>query len=270
MAKFAPVVGIKLAEQLHAHCLYGDYHLVLAHHVLEYPERYRALFATMRTQYERLKRPFHVMLDNSLIELEFALRAADLAKAAEVVQADEIILPDVPADLEETIRLSHIAFAELPESVTKVGVIQGYDEQEIRLCVTAYADLGITVMALPRSLVTRSTLRSRVKVLDLLVDHFGYDDMPAIHLLGFSREFADDVEAAQRVRGIDSAIPIRLAAERHSMDPRWVDTRPKRDFDYLDWDPLDSPGQMLVNLIHTRALMRGGITLEQPALTTDN
>ncbi|MEB3089950.1 hypothetical protein, partial [Parvimonas sp. M20] len=85
MASFAPVAPIQILESLYnyGYDAFGEYHLLLAHHIMEEPERFKALF-------ERISGDMSVfptvIIDNSLVELGEAVALDMVRDAAAIIK----------------------------------------------------------------------------------------------------------------------------------------------------------------------------------------
>jgi hypothetical protein len=185
--------------------LMGDYHLLLAHQVLEHKDAYFKYYYDIR----REGRDPVIIMDNSLIELGRALQPDALAKACETVGARYLVLPDVMSDPWATIDKSAAAYTQLKgklEGVGFMGVLQGKTLPHVAWCMNKFSEI------LGRDLEAVSVPR-------VMVDHFG-SRLPVIkiardlgvpiHLLGFSKKLSDDLTCAFQpgIMGIDSAYPI--------------------------------------------------------------
>lgn len=217
---FAPVVPLSIAHTLQTFNMLGNYHLLLAHDVLEHPEKYKKVFLSATSKNE----PQFITMDNSLIELGFPMRIRDVIEAARVVNANKVVLPDVLGNLEETITMASQAFSEflsLPKDITvgirMVGVVQGQNQQECFRCLDVYNNRGLDI-SIPRVLV--DILGTRREIIQKAYS-MGFRNM---HLLGFSNNLIDDISCTRMpgVSGIDSAVPIRagLKHKRISLDDR--------------------------------------------------
>jgi hypothetical protein len=78
-------------------CSQCDMHLVLAHKVLE-DEKYCEFYRKMRARGD------HIIMDNAAFELGSAIPMDKLLKAAEMVNAQEVVLPDVYLNGKATLR----------------------------------------------------------------------------------------------------------------------------------------------------------------------
>lgn len=204
MKNFAPVVPLAVASYLKGCGKLGDYHLLLAHDVLEHPDEYRNVYGGC-TQ---------ITMDNSLIELGQPMAVKDVVAAAQIVGATKVVLPDHLGNFGHTMlavlgalsEWKHIKEAVDPlGKISLVGVVQGSDIEQCKYCVAEYRHLGLQI-SIPRVLV--DILGSRREIIEYAHKEFGYD---RIHLLGFSKNLYDDILCTRMdgVAGIDSAVPIR-------------------------------------------------------------
>lgn len=212
MPQFAPVVSLKIARLLEEQGLYGDYHLLLAHQILDDPQGWSDLFEGIRDRNHDRKET-KVIVDNSIIELGEPLSDTELIAAATAVKADYLILPDCIDSLIETIVRTTGAHARLvvsgrlPIGCRPLGVIQGATYRECLTCAEMFRSLRLGAVAVPRGLP--KLFRSRY---ELTKEVYRILKLP-IHILGFSGYLEDDLATAHLERygvmGIDSAVPIR-------------------------------------------------------------
>jgi hypothetical protein len=210
--QFAPVASLEMHRILHEKRLLGGYLLLLAHKILERPREYGHFYHQVR---QDNKGSFFIM-DNSLIELGTPLEPSKVAEAAMYVRADCIVLPDKLLDAEFTIEASSKAASKkviesLPHKCFYMGVVQGRTEDEVLRCAEHLWKLPyVGYFAVPRILTKQ--LGTRMRIVSKLYEHF-----PAtpIHLLGFSVDIPDDLDAARLpgVMGIDSSMPVRLGEQ---------------------------------------------------------
>lgn len=224
MAKFAPVAPIQVLEGLYSagHEVFGDYHLLLAHHTVEHAARFTDLFN--RAHEEGWQGT--IIMDNSIVELGGSVDLDMIGQAVKAVSADYStkskvypVLPDVMGDGKATRAAVWEAYLEW-EAAFKEGILgegmmvvcQGKNFQDY---VTSLKTFGnkeefpeIKVLGIPRVLV--ETAGSRVKASMMAKP---YTETHWIHLLGFSDYITDDLDAAkilQEACGIDSAVPLRV------------------------------------------------------------
>ncbi len=231
MASFAPVASLDFLKELEHRGEPQRYFLLLAHKVLEEPERWQKFFAQKRDQGTDI----FVIMDNSLIELGRPLRPIQMVEAVNLVKADVVVLPDKLRDARATVNASLIAAddlaGQLSTRVKFMGVAQGETAEELYACAERLtAHPRVRYLSVPR--VATAQFGSRIELVKHL-DRLGC----RIHLLGFSEDLADDIDAChagENVIGIDSTEPLRMGlAGLHIKDkgPVAVPERPK---DWLD------------------------------------
>jgi hypothetical protein len=209
MACFAPVVPLAVAKVLKEEGTLGNYHLLLAHDVVEHPDEYREVYG----EYCHKGRGM-VILDNSLIELGKSFTYDGIIEAAEILNPSFVVLPDTLGDVKATCEASKEFHAYLHERRLDgkwplMGVMQGKTVQECMQCAFELAPM-IHGLCIPRHLVKE--LGSRTEMAQWAIARFR--EM-TFHLLGFSDDILDDICTARLygVEGIDSAVPLRLAVE---------------------------------------------------------
>lgn len=215
--RYAPVGPIPSLRQLAESKVLGDYQLVIAPIVLDNPQEASGFW---------YNHPSEVILDNGVIELGYPLPVEDLARAARIVGAKVVVLPDTIDDAKFTIKQARHALRQYRKLAPTdlMGVVQGRTYEECLDCAAALAlDVGVDWLAVPRGLT--KNLDTRVPLVRKIADKHG---LP-MHILGFSDNIADDIEAAAchpLVQGIDAAMPM------------WADT----------WLPLHPPANEPVSL----------------------
>ena len=202
---FAPVVPIEVARAMEAHKpgSIGNYHLLLAHDVLERPTDYREVYGN---------KGYTILMDNSLVELGYPLPLMDVLAACEIVGAQYAILPDVLGDYEGTVERTENALIEwnnLPiegrGDVQLLPVVQGCSHREhINFLCRFAGRMDIAGFCVPRVIADRQGSRKHII--------HEITKFARVHMLGFSENLWDDVACARMpgVIGIDSAVPVRL------------------------------------------------------------
>lgn len=205
---YAPVGPIGVLEYLAESKLLESYVLVLAHEVLDAPQRYRELFENFEGV---------VILDNSVIELGQAMPPAHIAEAADIVGAHVVVLPDVLRDGAATFQASIAAQNRIRLAGYAgefMAVPQGHDYPSICWCAQQLAvEVKPQWWGVPRWIT--NVLGSREPVVQFLGGGY-YNVEPIntrIHLLGMSEKLEDDIRCARMraVTGIDSANPLIAA-----------------------------------------------------------
>lgn len=222
--QFAPVCGVQMYEQMAIRNELPSYHLLLAHDILARTERYSAVFKHMRPG------PRTIILDNSVVELKSPIiDPVKIAIAAKAVDANVIVLPDIYRDAYATVLSCEEAYqtwepvfneALGPDNYSFMMVPQGLDKHEFAKCAEAFADQvrypKIRWWGIPRNQVeTVGTRKWAIEACGMLNP---FRDM---HMLGFSDDVMDDLMMARwcgsRIAGIDSAVPLRIAAGKRYM-----------------------------------------------------
>lgn len=216
MAQFACVVPVHIAEALQGNDieedLFGNYHLFLAHDVLEHPAEYRRICQRIR---ERFFDAF-IIMDNSIVELGTAMQIKDLMEACRITRAHCVVAPDAMGNGGDTRFLALQFIKDYNKWVDShpqeyqpsiMAVIQGESFSDAWNTFEMYQEHRAHVrnVAVPRILVKQHG--SRMPMIHALASKW----LRPIHMLGFSDDLIDDVSCARmmNVRGIDSAVPIR-------------------------------------------------------------
>lgn len=223
--QFAPVAPIQVLEEMvNRKAVFGQYHLFLAHHVVEKDFRFR----TLMTDASRMHpyNDFTVIMDNSLVELGHPVEDEVMGEAINIVSTGMThvvpVLPDAMGDGPTTMGLSEEAYGRWANANSPVGarapagfmlVTQGATFYEFRKLVDYFFVTNkdrfrrITWVGVPRKLESVVTRRLAVEYLLAVAPHVN------IHLLGFSADIWNDLKAVRvdnkQVKGIDSAVPVR-------------------------------------------------------------
>lgn len=215
MSLFAPVAPIQILEEMKKKMCLGNYHLLLAHHVLEEPERFKALFEGHQRS--------TIIMDNSLVELGSSANEEKVLEACQVIQSVPgnphwivPVLTDVMGDgkaTRESAAASYTWWKENAPLWPLMVVLQGKDWKDYIDTVDFFlADNskfpGLEYAGVPRVLVEKLGGRFwAIQYLDAVRPDIN------THLLGFSDNVADDIVCANlpTIEGIDSAVPLRYA-----------------------------------------------------------
>jgi hypothetical protein len=181
----------------------GDYHLLLAHDVVEQKELYKEVFDDLD------EKPF-IIMDNSVVELGEPVSNEIMEEAVKTVHTDLIVLPDAIADPERTLEMSTKAALNWVSFGVNacMAVPQGTTSTEFLDSAEQLMKLpGVRAWGIPRHATSKLGTRHHLTY-SLMV----LRPMFTIHLLGFSDNIHDDISVARAagVNGIDSAVPIRL------------------------------------------------------------
>jgi hypothetical protein len=218
MTRFAPVAPPQLLRSLkeYGDSVLGFYHLLLAHDVVSRPDDYRNL----------IPKGSVVIMDNSVIELGSPVSAETMKEAISIVPTDVVVLPDVIGDMKATIELSCKTAEQyldvMPNNGTRpvfMAVPQGSTPYEVQDCAEGLAEINnLGMWGVGRYITQR--FGTRRYMVDFL-NHTPWLPRCPIHLLGFSDNFRDDMDCAgiDNVRGIDSAVPLRMGQGYNTIRP---------------------------------------------------
>jgi len=263
MAHFMPVAPIQVLEQLYDHdpAVFGNYHLLLAHHTVQYADRFHALFS--RIAADGLLTPT-IIMDNSVVEQGGSVDIGVMknAVAACLPDTNEVIsvLPDVMGDGLETRKATEAAYerwvAEIPGPPNFMAVCQGNDMPDFEQSVQFFADRDyfpdVNYLGVPRYLVY--LIHTRTWAMDFIGPYVeDYKTNHMIHLLGYSDLTLDDLEVSNypTAFSIDSAVPLRTEGSFRFGDRTMP--RPK------DWfDTASIGGNMIANLSYARQMHSSG------------
>ena len=192
-------------------------HMYLTHMVEKYPA-----YAQVA-----LEAPGYKILDNSLIELGGAVDLERVVKAAEIIRADEIILPDVFVSGPATIDAVQFAIKELNRMYPNrswpfklQAVAQGCDEKEWYECYMALVkNPDVDVIGIPKVLAKMHP-QGRPYFVNELCDPFAKPH----HLLGvwYSLSELAEYNHPKQIRSCDTVILGYMA--KYGMSS--VSTRP--------------------------------------------
>lgn len=230
--QYAPVANLETYEVLAQYGMLGTYHLMIATEVVKDLKAWSAFWSYPNIHPDDGKDMFIVM-DNGLIETGQPADPQTIKDAADAVDANCIVLPDVLGDFGKTIKAVRSSLPELQRlGYPLLGVIQGRDMVEVSAIVEFYGNIGVQYLSIPRVMVEYFGTRGKlVRVVQAMTG----GQIP-IHLLGFSDNLYDDILSARMtgVMGIDSATPLWHQGILPPTPP--VDARfGRRPADYWEW-----------------------------------
>ena len=186
------------------------------------------------------------ILDNSLIELNGALSMKDVLDAAELIGADEVVLPDVFMDGEATIESTTKALEEYSEELKQyktMAVVHGKTVDEwLRTFLYFSEREDIDVLGIPKVMHRQFTENWKPGRPSLLGKVINLTDKE-IHLLGLWNDFnelyyyGDDLE---KIRSMDTSLPSLLELNKRSIFSGREDC--KQDVIDLQEDKLTNEG----------------------------
>ncbi len=209
--RYSPIAPLPLLEQLQGQGILGNYLLLLAHEVLKDPKGYIALVDNLVPLEAEKDTPRFVIMDNGVIERGDAISTSELVEAANLVEADCVVTPDVVGDMAATKRLimdqGHLVSRDFP----LMRIPQGECISDLFQCIdwlnTYLPQQGNDPMywGIPRWIANK--LSTRVPIIDYINV---VSIRPKIHLLGMSQHLRDDQKSLlqRNIMGIDSANPL--------------------------------------------------------------
>jgi hypothetical protein len=230
-----PNLGMKLLASFGL-----SYHMALAQYILA-DVHYKAVYQALHNF------DHFIMVDNGAAENGVPLPIEKIVKAADMVGADEIVMPDVLDDMRATIKATYAALIHVKKKRRAV-VPQGKDWNEWTDCTLELIQFGCRTICVAKRY--EKLPGGRVKALEIIAAH-GWQDDHDIHLLGCCKnplkEIRDALNVAPWVRGIDTAAPVSyaqhgtpLTGEWHSLD--W--NKP------IDWDVAKLNVQAILEACH--------------------
>lgn len=214
--KYAVVAPIDVLENLPPHVL-GDYHLWLAHEVLQHPERWRRLAIRLGQEVG----PQHIIMDNSVNETvdKKPLGIEATVEAAQYVGAQVVVLPDTLRDrwatYEAAREAAHYVRNNAP-TLKVMGVAQGASVSDYLACTDLLEQLDLDWYSLPKGyseyLPDNPPRRYTTQALAMRLKR-------PMHTLGFTDHMYDDIYTAVVSQGIDSAMPVWLGLSGIRLGP---------------------------------------------------
>ena len=217
---------MEIANILPVNCISKDmlrqpYEMYLTHKVLEHPDQFAFLADDKANGVKSFK-----ILDNSACELGEGMDFDKVLQAAEIIGADEIVLPDIPRSgksLSKTLQY----LVKLDQSVTKkyriAAVCQGETYEQVLTCAEQILSLStVKTIMIPKWYCAMESAnglgRHRItKEIINLVRVLNRNDIQ-IHWLGLDigiRELITPLK--QLVRSVDSGYYAALATEQWSI-----------------------------------------------------
>ncbi len=255
MARYSPIAPLALLEQLHEKEILGNYLLLLAHDVLEFPQEYIDLMDHIAVM-ELYPEERFIIVDNGVVELSHALPFEQVLEAANLVDASCVITPDAIGDFTGTQKLVMESASMLRScGFDLMKVPQGANVGELVQCVdwlrtylpTSKPDLDL--WGIPRWIANIEG--SRIPIIQYINAKC---DNPKIHLLGMSTYLSDDLRCVKLpgVVGIDSANPLVLGLAGIELSVATAYTHMRR-MDYWQRERLDA--RVIRNVEHMHELV---------------
>lgn len=254
MTKFAPVCPPHILKYLQDNFMMGDYHLLLAHDVVQKPEQYSDIF--------HKDHGMTVIMDNSVIELGTAVDLHMIADAARLTHATHIVLPDTLTECDKTLfdctqaldTWGEFFANSLEHDWSFMFVPQGKTLKEWTHCLETFYEEQcgrVGIWGIPRILTDTPGIETRRTAIEIAR---AVCSGIQLHMLGFSDNVIDDILCARELHpdeGIDSAVPLRIASLNMEMRLSLGVLPPRGDW----WDFVEPHPVMLDNIEWIRSIL---------------
>lgn len=224
--------------------LFNNYQYALVH-LLEADEEYRNHFIQCKNE------GIPIYLDNSLHELGEAIGGEILMKWVNILEPENIFVPDVWMDMNATLQNAQewIKF-KFPSNTTPVAVVQGKSFKEAEECYISLKNMGYKKIALSYGAdwyaekftefdIDKAKMMGRISTVKQMFYNGTIKRNDKIHLLGCSlpQEFGWYGNCSY-IESIDTSNPIMAALEGIKYDEVGLDFKPKANMNnYFDVDP---------------------------------
>lgn len=214
---------------------------------LAHQKRYKGFYQ------KRSREGDYIILDNGAAEgVEFGPK--HLHTIAEFLGANEIVVPDVLGDTEETLARA-LAFSRYARPEFRyMAVIQGQSVDEALKCLNAFTSMPtlayVTTIGIPRILSTTVHKNFRLTLAEFITEQH-LDAALEYHALGASAFIREVILLSEYevIRGIDTSMPIYMGLEGLDIRTDAYIPRPEGYFDadkdhkqvgvnidtYVDW-----------------------------------
>ena len=184
-----------------------DYHMALTHLILKYPH-YKEYYSNISG---------YIILDNSLIELGGSVDIETVIEAAEMINPNEIVLPDVFLDCAATLKITEKTLNRLDKLGVSVeyklqAVAHGKSKDDWQYCWNELSKIDeIDCISIPK--VTTTVFGHRGDAIKYALKHNLLDK--EIHLLGLWDTITElksyTPKQKKAIRGIDTSFVIHSA-----------------------------------------------------------
>jgi len=194
---------------------YSSYFMALTHLIEQGDSEYISTFKELARRPDNI-----VILDNSIIELKETLNLDQLIKAAELIGAHEIIIPDTLKDAEKTLKTLRECIPEIPTKYNIFAVPQGRNYGEWISCYDEIANIPrVHTIGIPKLIdewsMEYQTNSNRTRVLQTMNRRKSTRKDKPHHLLGLNH--ISDLSVAKDytwIRGCDTCVAF-LATTYH-------------------------------------------------------
>jgi len=169
---------------------------------------------------------WYTILDNGSHELGASVDANTLWKAAKYIKPNEIVVPDVQWNAEETLRISkqfmnYVTANGLRHKYKYMSVVWAPDVESFPFWYQKHLELNCDVVGIGKWLSTK--YNRRVEVVKGLISAGIYDDSKEHHLLGMGYP-GEVFELGDVVRSMDTGAPVVFGSQ-HRLFHKGLDER---------------------------------------------
>lgn len=234
------VANILPCNLVNEHMPRQKYEMYLTHKVLEHPEIFKFLADDNKNGIDSYK-----ILDNSACELGEGLDFGKVLKAAQIIGAHEVVLPDVPRSsksLSKTLQYLIDVPTDIPYNLA--AVVQGDTEEEVLACAEQLICLRrIKTIMIPKwycSLNSSNGLGRHLLTYKIIQLMHKFEKPKSIHWLGLDTGVRELVTPlAQVVRSADTGYLAALSTEEWRKQSLFAD-RPRSLKIDLEYMPVDT------------------------------
>lgn len=200
----------------------------------------------------------YVILDNGVIETGKPANIESLLECADIIHADEIILPDVYQENERTLAYVDNSLSYLQRNYGGVipykimAVAQGITQEEIKKCIDLYDRCpNIDVIGIPKHLALLPGGRPSFEPL-------WQDTSKEIHLLGIWYSYSELLiyEHPEKIRSVDSGLynQLILAGKKNVFANRPTEEKYKLDLENTFIGDIEY--EIFMNRLDERSILR--------------
>jgi hypothetical protein len=222
---------------------FNNYQYALVH-LLEKDEKYRTHFIQCKNE------GIPIYLDNSLHELGVAIGGEILMKWINILEPENVFVPDVWMDKDSTIQnAKEWIKLKYPTNTTPVAVVQSKNFEEAEQCYLTLKDMGYKKIAFSYGAdwycekftefdTDRAKMLGRISAIKQMYYNGTIKKNDKVHLLGCSlpQEFGW-YENCSYIESIDTSNPIMAALEGNKYEDFGLHHKPKANMnDYFNTD----------------------------------
>jgi len=237
---------------------FNDYQYALVH-LLEENEEYRNHFVQCKNE------GIPIYLDNSLHELGEAIGGDILMKWVNILEPENIFVPDVWMDMQATLKnAKEWIKLKYPKNTTPVAVVQSKSFEEAEECYLTLKELGYKKIAFsygadwyaekfPEFNVDKAKMMGRISSIKQMFYNGTIKKDDKVHLLGCSlpQEFGW-YKNCSYIESIDTSNPVMAALEGIEYKENGLKSKPKANMNnYFNIDIKNINLKLILNNVET-------------------